>query len=297
MKKFILFSLFTLFLLKSYAQFGFGHVNFDDTVNLNRIYIDTTIPNNIWQIGAPHKSVFTSAHSVPNAIVTDTVNSYPVNNNSVFYYRTSGDFNTDIHVSDMSFWYRMDCDTLTDFGKLEVSIDMGQTWINLVSGPWYSYWTVYDSSGQMITQSGSGDSVLFTGSSNGWYHFVCSETLPDMYLDSIIYRYSFHSSGISAGRDGWMIDDIQFNTWWETISDKKADFLVYPNPCKDLLTFTAKIPISEIDISNALGLTEKKVSTNQLQSEISVADLNPGIYFCKIRFLSGKTSFGKFVKI
>ena len=53
---------------------------FDNSVNVE---LDTS-NSNIWQIGASQKIIFDSAATVPNAIVTDTINSYPVNNVSRF---------------------------------------------------------------------------------------------------------------------------------------------------------------------------------------------------------------------
>ena len=297
MKKLILLGLFTIFLLKSYAQWGYGFVNFDDTAGLFRIYIDTTIPNNIWQIGAPHKHFFTSSYSIPNVIVTDTLNSYPVNNNSVFYYRTSGDYNTDYHGTGLEFWYKMDSDTLMDFGKIEISIDTGQTWNNILTGPGYS-WMLYDSLGNFIRGSSSNDTIVFTGISNGWYIFSCEEPLSDgIIYDSIIFRFSFHSSGASILRDGWMIDDLNFHTDWESIPEKEVSCHLFPNPVKDRLTLTSKTLISEYEISNPLGYTVKKSENFQLPLHTNVSDLAPGIYFYKIKFVTGQKSFGKFIKL
>jgi len=38
----------------------------------------------IWQIGPPQKAIFDSAYSLPNALVTDTLNTYPVNQECYF---------------------------------------------------------------------------------------------------------------------------------------------------------------------------------------------------------------------
>ena len=46
--------------------------------------IDTSVAGNIWQIGKPHKTIFDSAYSRPDAIVTDTIHDYPANNLSTF---------------------------------------------------------------------------------------------------------------------------------------------------------------------------------------------------------------------
>ncbi|MDA3953800.1 MAG: transposase [Bacteroidales bacterium] len=43
------------------------------------MYFDSSEPP-IWQIGTPNKTFFDSAYSSPNAIITDTVNYYPINN-------------------------------------------------------------------------------------------------------------------------------------------------------------------------------------------------------------------------
>ncbi len=60
-------------------------LNFDNQHGLQHLTIDTiSNPNNIWQIGSLHKTVFTNAYSVPNALVTDTINTYPINDTSTF---------------------------------------------------------------------------------------------------------------------------------------------------------------------------------------------------------------------
>ena len=59
------------------------YFNFDQDTNYKKyFYIDSGNVNNIWQIGKPQKSVFNAAHSAPNALLTDTVNHYPVNDTS-----------------------------------------------------------------------------------------------------------------------------------------------------------------------------------------------------------------------
>jgi hypothetical protein len=281
-------------MLKSYSQWGYGFTNFEDTSNLYRIEIDTSLSNNIWQIGSPHKSVFITSYSLPNAIVTDTLNPYPVNNNSIFYYRTSGDFNTDAHDATLEFWYKMDSDTLNDFGKVEISIDTGSTWYNLATGSW----VVYDSTLNVVSTSWySNDSIVFTGRTNGWYLFTCDAFLPEMIMDSIIYRFTFHSSGFSTSRDGWMIDDIQFNTWWESVRNLKNSSLVYPNPVKNQFSINSTTGVAHCEIFNTLGRIVKKYNNYKLVRNIDVSDLPSGLYYYKITFENDQESSGKFVKM
>jgi len=296
MKRFVLILMFSFILLKSFSQWGFGFINFEDTTNLFRIYIDTTIPNNIWQIGAPHKSFLTSARSLPNAIITDTINSYPINNNSVFYYRTSGDFNTKGHDAGLGFWYKMDSDTLIDFGSVEISFDIGATWYSLTS--LNSYWVVSDSLLNVVTASwNSNDSIVFTGRTNGWYLFSSDIILPMGFLDSIIYRFTFHSSSLIAQRDGWMIDDIGFNTSWESIPENDLSCKIFPNPVEEIMTLCAKSSISDYMILNSLGYVIKRNENCQMIEHINVSEFTSGIYFIKIKFNNGSISTKKFVKI
>src|SRR5688572_3750756 len=69
----------------SFCQFQVLQQYFDgaDTAKNNSIIIqfDTGSPN-IWQVGKPQKKLFTRAATVPKALVTDTVKSYPNNNTS-----------------------------------------------------------------------------------------------------------------------------------------------------------------------------------------------------------------------
>ena len=295
MKKILLILFLFFSILKSFSQWGFGFINFEDTSNLYRIEIDTSISNNIWQIGAPHKSRFVFSYSIPNAIVTDTLNPYPINNNSIFYYRTSGDFNTDAHAAALGFWYKMDSDTLNDFGKVEISIDTGATWYNLTT---ISSWVVYDSLINVVSTSwNSNDSIVFTGRTNGWYLFSCYSFLPEMPLDSIIYRFTFHSSSPSISRDGWMIDDIQFNTWWESVNNLDKSYLVYPNPVRDQFSINSTRGVVYCEILNTLGRIVKKINNYKLLRNINVSDLPSGLYFYKIKFENDRVSYGKFVKI
>ena len=234
--------LFCLLFLASHAQMGYGHVDFEDTATLYRIDIDSTLHGNLWQIGHPQKTLFTASYNPPNAIVTDTLNPVPANSTSVFYYRTSGDFNTDSHDTGLYFWYMLDGDTLSDYGTIEFSVDYGATWRNVVKpDPYYGYpwWVLYDSTGNVLKSSyNSSDTIVFTGTTNGWYQFTIMDWLEMTVYDSIIFRFTYYTSATAAPHDGWMIDDIWFNTMWESVPERGQSFIAYPNPAADRLTIT-----------------------------------------------------------
>jgi hypothetical protein len=289
MKKIVVF-LFLLFPV----SFGFCQkwITFDDSTNLFRIQIDTTLPNNIWQIGQPQKPTFTSSHSIPNGIVTDLHNTYPINNSSIFYFGTGGDNLSKEHFSYIWFWYKMDCDSLNDFGKVEVTRDMGNTWWNLVN----LAWDVFDSAGNYIMGIGDGDTIAFTGKTKGWYHFYGQLPLSNTFVDSIIYRFTFHSDNVPDNRDGWIIDDINFGEILETVFTQDKEFKVYPVPVNDWLNVTSKQIVHAYEISNISGEILEGGTCDLSHFQINVSTLIPGLYFYKFKSISGQESIGKFVK-
>lgn len=177
---------------------GFSYFNFDGPPfpTNDSIFIDSTAnPNNVWQIGTPQKSVFSSAYSVPNVIVTDTINHYPTNDTSSFIYQHIAWYGMEIgQVADLKGQYYVDCDS-QDKGDIEISLDHGSTWnsiLNLSSSP-----------------------INLSGSSGDWQYF-------SIYLgtygltnnvqngDTVLIKFSFMSDGIQDNRDGLMFDDLSF---------------------------------------------------------------------------------------
>jgi len=298
MKKLIFLCAFSLLFLSSFPQQG--TMNFDDPATLYRIDIDTTLPGNLWQIGTPQKSLFNAPYSPPNVIVTDTVNPYPANNTSVFYYRTGGDYNADIHYADLNFWYKMDCDTLTDYGIVEISYDYGNTWENVLTGTLANnpYWEVHDSLGHFIKSFYyGGDTLVFTGTTNGWYNLWFEYYLDNsISYDSIIFRFTFHSGATVSPHDGWMIDDIGFFMFWESIPEAGTGSSVFPNPATDRLTINPEMKATSWQISDMTGSVVLQGVNNESLVNIDVSGLKKGFYIYRLRFENGSERAGKFLK-
>src|SRR5438105_2261192 len=132
MKTRLLLITLTLITATSFGQF----LNFDDTTYRNIVTIDTLSNlNNIWRVGHPNKTVFTSAHSSPRVIATDTLNTYPINDTSSFkIIHTAGDgWASNFPGVNIEGWYYVNSDTLTDYGYIEFSPDHGNTWFRVDS--------------------------------------------------------------------------------------------------------------------------------------------------------------------
>src|SRR5215216_711891 len=134
-------------------------IDFDNAWSSSGYFIDTiSNPNCRWQVGKPQKQLFTSAFTAPNAIVTDTLQSVPANDTSIFYIKFFRNKNQPGHFFTLNFKYMLDGDS-TDFGTVEISPDSGKTWINLITQD-----TVFDFGWW------NGKPVL-NGSVSGWSDF------------------------------------------------------------------------------------------------------------------------------
>jgi len=104
------------------------------------------------------KNVFSEAQLSTNAIITDTINPYPINDTSVF---------TVIHKVNLALahkgkmalsgHYKVDSDSLKDYGLIEYSPDNGITWLDMINDELFDW---------------SSDKPVLTGSSDWSYFYV-----------------------------------------------------------------------------------------------------------------------------
>jgi hypothetical protein len=188
------------------------------------IYRDTiSNPNCIWQIGQPNKTTFTSAYSGNNVIVTDTINTYPINDTSSFIikYKVGGGFlnaNSWNSVARLSGRYKVQTDTLNDFCKIEFSPNNGMDWV-LISEDTASY-----IDGSLNYWPSQNNDLTLTGNVNNWETFEIYLDYGSHYLfnieesDTIQYKFTIISDNNSENMDGIMFDDI-------SVIDEGTDFL------------------------------------------------------------------------
>jgi len=304
MKRTTLLTLVFLTSLSLLAQ----DINFDNGY-LERVHIDSTNPDNIWQIGHPQKAMFDSAFSMPNVIVTDTSAYYPTNNNSVFYvYYPWHDLGW---VAEMSFKYKIQSDTLLDFGYVEASYDHGNTWVDVMQDAvqYELYWDVtgreLPGGNHEIIAYYDTDTLPFTGSSDTWYTFNLAMFGWDMYFpyeDTIIYKISFHSDGVETGKEGWMIDNILTTGYYvniEEYNNKHQQIVVFPNPCTEQLTIKmlqSNNSMKLMKIFKMDGSLVRKIAANSNETTIDINDLENGYYLFQTIDKEGEILSGKFLK-
>jgi hypothetical protein len=191
-------------------------LNFEDPqINNERVFIDTA-GGNSWTVGAPDKSVFTTAYSPSNVIVTDTLDSYPVNDTSSFIitHLASGGWDYGYPGIIIEGWYNVDSDTLTDYGYLEFSHDLGLTWYSLDSANNHG---CCFSEPELIP--------TLTGRSDGWEMFRYCICQPDTvgYEDTIYYRFTFISDNVNTSKDGLMFDNFIFQDFIEGLEENSKN--------------------------------------------------------------------------
>jgi bacillopeptidase F (M6 metalloprotease family) len=172
--------------------------------------------NNIWQIGSPQKNNLSTSVSQPKVIITDTINPYPISDTSSFITQlpVSNSTSSSVHWTyvELSFDFYVDSDTLTDFGQIELSLDSGTTWINILNDPLYlSYinWSVNSINGTNLNNM----PPVLTGTSGGWMNAYADLAQLTSFLNvpsgnTVQYKFTFISDANQTNRDGLMYDNI-----------------------------------------------------------------------------------------
>lgn len=280
---------------------------FSDTTDFEtpfaNVHIDTAAAGNIWQIGTPNKTVFTGAWSGSNAIVTDTVNTYPTNNYSYFdiyigEFNLGPEFRWSLFV-DMH--HRFHTDTLTDGGFISVSYDNGATFTNIIND-WASYfcgapaWQNYNLYNQ--TQTLYNGERGFSGNSSGWVYTgfawhgcpVAQQNRSGGISDTTILRFSFVSDSIDNQKDGWIIDQLRAYVCFlgsnvPDIGLGEPLFKLAPNPAQSQAQVQVSRPCHVIDytLSNLNGQMLRQETAYQTDAfTLYLQDLPPGVYLLRL---------------
>lgn len=272
---------------------------FDDTTHWHSLSIDTiNYPYNIWQIGHPQKHTIDNAFSQPNVIITDTIDSYPPNNMSVFEigHQAQEGF-IDGGVAVFSGFYFVDSDSLLDYGTIEFSPDDGTTWINLLTD------TVYSDYYNWFTEK-----PVLTGSSFSWRFFgIQLAGIKEIFeIDSttiVSYKISFISDDINNNKDGLVFDDLHFKDYLLKINalDESVFIDISPNPCQEALRVSVK-DFSESKLTLTLlningEIIKHKTLLNDNVNEINMNEVIQGIYIVIVKNMNQIIHQQKIIKL
>ena len=219
----------------------FYHQYFDgaDTSASSSILIEIIQDSsNVWQIGKPQKTIFDSAATQPNAIVTDTLNFYPITDTSRFITKIANNFGS-WGVFALQWKQKLDMDTAFDGGTIEYSTDSGTTWISVFNNPYVYNFYGYDT---LNVDTLIGGMKAFNGTDSTWKDiwlcFSSSWLAQFQSMDTLLFRFSIIADSINNYKEGWLIDNmLAHTTWVHTIKEIPQDtyLRMYPNPTNNIV--------------------------------------------------------------
>ena len=277
-------------------EFIWDTISFDEQLPWY-LNIDSS-EQNIWQIGTPSKTLFDSAFSAPYSIVTDTINSYPPNNNSWFEVKI-GEFNYEWWYPAsvyMEIKHKFDTDTLVDGGFITVSWDDGLTWMNIIRDT--IYWDETPGGFETENMYTENDTLYygefgFSGNSNGWittsysWHFYPVKAIT--MSDTMLVRFNFISDSIETNKEGWLIDNIRlFSVDFGSSIDEysSSNFNLYPNPIDKTSTIDFKSVNNKIELEVFNNVGQRIYHKNHYNTKSIIFDkegIKPGSYIIKIK--------------
>ncbi len=249
------------------------------------VHLDTAAEN-IWQIGKPQKTIFDSAQSLPNVLVTDTINSYPMGNTSRFITGFNPDDWSRLYKIAFRWMQKLDMDTNRDGGIIEYSLDTGMTWINVFNNPSVYNFYGFDTTNKDTLVTGQ---YAFSGTDTVWRDiWLCFDWRLLNTTDSFMLRYTLMTDSNDNSREGWMIDNMMAQpTYFHTVSqvDEKGTFLVYPTITTGVIKIDTEDDAQEIEALQVVDVQGRVVRESKhlpVKTSIDISMLPAGTYFIKV---------------
>jgi hypothetical protein len=242
---------------------------------------------NIWQIGKPQKTLFSSASTTPNVIVTDTVNYYPVNNTSSFTFSVSNTFFPNSILA-LRWKQKLDMDQGKDGGIVEYSTNNGISWVNTLNNPMvYNYYGYLPANKDTLP---SGE-FCFSGTDNVWRDvWLCLPPSVTSLNSTIFFRYTFKSDSVNTNKEGWMIDNfMSYYTYIHPVKQlSQAEYMnVYPNVTNGILNVEGKKlseddAILKMELLDLQGKVLESYGHNKLKVVLDISKYPPGMYHLNV---------------
>lgn len=280
-----------LFSVLANAQYYQQYFDGSDTLPQNSVIINLdTAQTNIWQVGPPQKPVFDLASSVPNALLTDTINPYPADNNSSFQFGINLDeFFNNFGILAIQWNQKLDMEANKDGGVIEYSVDTGATWVTVFDNPYvYNFYGFNDENLDTLANG----QLAFTGTDSLWRNvWLCFDISWLSQTDSLMIRYAFQSDSTENSKDGWMIDNLLVEpTFVHTVVEKDQEkyLEIHPNPTTGRVYISAQKEkgfhiIEKMELMDINGKVLKSYGESPTRFFIDIGDRPNGTYLLKIK--------------
>lgn len=250
-----------------------------------KLQLDTN--DSVWQVGPPQKTLFSLAASTPNALITDTINSYPINDTSSAMI---GIDPTQLFwsIQALQWKQKIDFDADSDGGMLEFSTDGGGSWDNAFDNPFVYNFYGFDSTNVDTLPNGE---LGFVGTDSNWKDIWLCFDNAFFGSDTIWVRYTLLSDSNQNNGEGWMIDNFMVHvTIIHTVGEVEQEeyMKVYPTVTKDQVNIQSKKLdqyhiIEEMRLLDNQGRVVRSYGKSPTKFFIRIGDLPAGAYFLNIR--------------
>lgn len=297
------------------CSFGCGYLvsdsmNFEQSSNLLSFDNDS-----LWQIGIPQKNIFNEAWSLPNALITDTINAYPDSVNTAFSLKIFPYLMGDLFIA---FTHKVDVGE-GDSCIVEFSTD-GNSWLSMIElfGEPFSFEHPFPIFFDTDLQTGLSYPEIFNGFDTvrnlfysdtafdwtqtviwiDWVIIVKNNILFDKFTDSLYVRFRFVSDENPDNKEGWMLDNFCIgNYWYKGTNIHETNYCnfvsTFPNPADfqtswlyENFVYPLKIAIYDFD--------GKLVKNENLTSNTLKVDYLPeGQYFIHFYDAAGRNGYSK----
>jgi len=286
-KKLIFYFCFVIPLIGQSQEY-YQYFDGADTTEWESIFITIdTNASNIWQIGEPSKAIFNSASTVPNAIVTDTLNFYPSNNTSSFsFYLPDIAFGWGILA--IQWTQKLDLESGVDGGLIEFSNDSGLTWSSAFNNPFvYNFYGFEEENLDTLPNN----DFAFSGMDSTWRDiWLCFDVSWLDWGDNLSIRYTLKSDSTDSNNEGWMMDNFMVHlTYIHTVNEIEQEeyMTINPNPTTGRIDINTKKNseyhiIESIQLVNSNGEIVKEYGTSPTKFNIDISDQANGIYFLRV---------------
>ncbi|WP_162902804.1 T9SS type A sorting domain-containing protein [Taibaiella koreensis] len=292
MKKYLLILSALLATITAVAQMGVQQQYFDgdetNPASAIRITMDTSA-GNIWQVGPPSKQHFNAAFTLPNALVTDTINPCPAHNISRFYFNYVPAVAWGVIA--LRWTQQLDLEPGREGAMIEYSTDKGATWENVFNNPHVYNFYGFSSSNRDTLPDGA---FVFSGSDTQWKDvWLCFDiSWLNATTDTLWFRYSLITDTVGHNRDGWMIDNLMIHLTGlhASIQDpyQTRYFDVYPNPVDKRIYLSGERLnqfhiIENMQLINVQGRVIKQWQKIPVKFYFDVETLPAGTYYLRIK--------------
>jgi hypothetical protein len=290
-KKLLFIFLFVFTGLQSFAQINNLRTQYfdgNDTDKNKTLYpqLDTA-SSNVWQIGKPQKVIFDSAATLPNALMTDTINKVPINNVSRVYLGMNSSWWSN-YVLAIQWKQKLDMNPKTDGGLVEFSVDSGKTWQNVFFNSNVKNLYGFDTLNRdTITATGE---YAFSGTDSSWRNvWLCfSFNYLNSVTDSLVIRYTLKTGTVDNSKEGWMIDNLMAHaTYVHTVKAQEGNepIRIYPTYTTGIVnieTINSNTKIKEAALISLDGKVLQQFGKGETGKQIDIGKYPDGIYYLKV---------------